>query len=118
MRCFFSSPLKKWRSCRNNFLTFNFQLIPKQIWDKATVKVDTDKEQFYYRMDVIWHFLSLLKVAVNVSRFFRLSKVVLLVLLIPNSNAQDKHIYPMVSKNKTAFHPNLDPEVTKSLSSI
>ena len=35
--------------------------IPKQIWDQATVKVDTENDQFYHWMDIIWHYLSSLK---------------------------------------------------------
>ena len=32
--------------------------IPKQIWEKATVKVDTVPEIAYHRMDIIWHYVS------------------------------------------------------------
>ena len=35
----------------------------QQIWDKTAVQADTDKEQFYYKMDVIWNYLSSLFMA-------------------------------------------------------
>lgn len=88
--------------------------IPKQIWDQATVKVDAENDKFYHRMDIIWHYLSSLKAPDHTARFSRLSRIAMLALLIPHSNAQEERIFSMVRKNKTAFRPNLDPRGTLS----
>ena len=88
--------------------------IPKQIWEKATVKVDSVNDKSYQRMDVIWHYISTMKAPDHTTRFLRLSKIAMLVLLIPHSNAQEERIFSMVRKNKTAFQPSLDPKGTLS----
>ena len=86
--------------------------IPKDVWDKATVSID--EGQAYYRMDVVWHYLSSLKTADNSFRFPRLTRVAKQVLTIPHSNAQKERLFSMVRKNKTAFRPSLDPKGTQS----
>ena len=43
-------------------------------------------------------------------------KIALAVLTIPPSNAAEERVFPMRSKNKTVFRPNLDS--SKSLDSI
>ena len=88
--------------------------IPQQVWDKATVKVDTENDKFYHRMDIIWHYLSSLKAPDHTARFLRLSMTAMLVILIPHSNMQEERIFSMVRKNKTVFRPNLDPKGTLS----
>ena len=60
--------------------------IPQGIWDAATVKEDNGK--CYYRMDILWHFLSTLKMPDGFHCFGRLAKVAKLVLVIPHSNAE------------------------------
>ena len=42
----------------------------------------------------------------------RLRKVAHLILTIPHSNAEEERVFPIIWKNKTCFHPNLDPEET------
>ena len=88
--------------------------IPIQIWDKATVRIDTDNDKSYHRTDIIWHYISSLKTPDHTTRFPSLSKIAMLVLLIPHSNAQEERIFSMVRKNKTAFRLNLDPKGTLS----
>ena len=46
--------------------------------------------------------------------FERLSAVAMLILVIPQSNAEER-VFSMVRKNKTAFRPSLDPKGTLSL---
>ena len=86
--------------------------IPQDIWATATVKENDDK--CYYRMDILWHFLSTLKIPDNSLCFGKLSKVAKLVLVIPHSNAEEERLFSMVHKNKTAFRPSLDPKGTLS----
>ena len=40
-------------------------------------------------------------------QFTRLAIVAHLVLILPHSNAQEERVFSMVTKNKTAFRPNL-----------
>ena len=86
--------------------------IPQNIWDTATVKEDDDK--CYYRLDILWHFLSTLKMPDSSLCFRRLAKVAKLVLVIPHSNAEEERVFSMVRKNKTAFRSSLDPKGTLS----
>ena len=75
--------------------------------DKAKVElfeVDGDK---HYRMDVLWHYFSTLKSGDGRQRFKRLSKIAVMVLTIPHSNADEERVFSMVRKNKTPFHPVL-----------
>ena len=86
--------------------------IPQGIWDTATVKEDDGK--CYYRMDILWHFLSTLKMPDGSHCFGKLTKVAKLVLVIPHSNAEEERVFSMVRRNKTAFRPSLDPKGTLS----
>ena len=86
--------------------------IPQQVWDKATVKLYTENDKFYHRMDIIWHYLSSLKAPDHTAHFLRLSRIAMLLLLILHFNAQEEHVFSMVHKNKTAFQPNLGAKGT------
>ena len=79
--------------------------IPQSIWDSALVK-DDDESQ-HYRMDLIWAHLSSAKNPDGTIRFKRLSSVARIVLILPHSNAEEERVFSMVTKNKTAFRPNL-----------
>ena len=74
------------------------------------VRVDTDNDKSYHRMDLIWHYVSSLKAPDHTTYFPRLSNIAILELLILHSNAQEEHIFSMVHKNEIAFWPNLDPK--------
>ena len=54
-------------------------------------------------MDIVWSELG----KKFPDQLSRLPKVAKLVLVIPNSNAEKEHVFSMVTKNKTAFRPNL-----------
>ena len=84
--------------------------IPEEVWRKATAYVDGD-DKFYYRMDVIWHYLSTMQNPDSSYRFRHLFLVAKLILVIPHSNAEEERVFSLIQKNKTAFHPNLDPKV-------
>ena len=87
--------------------------ISKETWDKATVSADED-EKLYRRMDFLWQYISTMKTPNHTQRFVMLSKIAMLVLVIPHSNAEEERIFSMVRKNKTAFRPSLDPKGTLS----
>lgn len=85
--------------------------IPEDIWQSAIV---VDGESRHYRYDTIWAYLSTLKGADGMLRFSKLSKVSQVVLVIPHSNAQEERVFSMITKNKTAFRPNLKLDGTLS----
>ncbi len=85
--------------------------IPQEVWGKATVQ---SRSQVYHRMDVLWHHISTMKAPDSTYRFYRLSQIAMLILVIPHSNAEEERVFSMVRKNKTAFRPNLDPKGTLS----
>ena len=95
------------------FQLLNDNDIPKETWDKATVSVDED-EKCYHRMDFLWQYISTMKTPDHTRCFLMLSKVAMLVLVIPHSNAEEERVFSMVRKNKTAFRPSLDPKGTLS----
>ena len=78
--------------------------IPEKVWESALV---VDGEAKYYRMDTVWSHISSMKSSDGTVRFARLAKVAHLVLILPHSNAQEERVFSMVTKNKTAFRPNL-----------
>ena len=76
----------------------------------ALVVEDKEKgteENRKYRMDVIWSFLRTLKNIDGKLIFERLSKVALLVLTLPHSNASEERVFSLINKNKTKFRPSL-----------
>ena len=86
--------------------------IPQDVWEKATVV--ENEGNTYYRMDTVWHHVSTMRAPDSTLRFARLSQVVMLILVIPHSNAEEERVFSMVRKNKTAFRPSLDPKGTLS----
>ena len=68
--------------------------IPQLIWEKARVESNQeDVDEHYYRMDVIWHYLSTVKSADGRPRFKRLSRIAMLVLTISHSNADEERVF-------------------------
>ena len=91
------------------------EAIPDHIWKDAEVitKTKDDSQNVYYRDDILWAFLSELKVPDSGSpRFKFLSKVARLVLVLPHSNASTERIFSLIRKNKTVSHPSLTIERT------
>ena len=65
------------------------------------------------RMDVLWSYVGDMKdTAEGVLCYPRLRKVANLILTISHSNAEEERVFSIIQKNKTCFHPNLDPEET------
>lgn len=66
-------------------------------------------------MDIIWGYLSTIKVIGSSElKFGRLCKIAKLVLVIPHSNASEERVFSMVRKNKTPFRPSLGLDGTLS----
>lgn len=64
------------------------------------------------RPDIIWSHMASMKSPDGQKRFAKLSKIALLVLTIPHSNAEEERVFSMIRQNKTAFRPSLDEEET------
>lgn len=84
---------------------------PQTVWDIAKVELFEEDGDKHYRMDVLWHY-STLKSGNGRQRFKWLSKIAMLVLTIPHSNADKERVFSMVRKNKTSFHPSLGLDKT------
>ena len=68
----------------------------------------------YYRMDVIWGYLSTMKAADGQFLFKRLFKVAKLILALPHSKAGEERVFSMLCKNKTPFRSSLSMDGTLS----
>ena len=80
--------------------------IPQYIWDRSNVY---EKEKVvYHRMDTIWAYLR--------EAMPKLSKIALLILTIPHSNAAEGPCFPLIKKNKTDYRASL--QLSGSLDSI
>lgn len=88
--------------------------IPHDIWDQSLVK-DDDGGSFH-RMDIIWGYLSSVRLAGGSPKFGALREVAKLVLVIPHSNAGEEMVFSMIRKNKTDFRNPLS--VNGTLSSL
>ena len=87
--------------------------IPDHIWKDAEVitKNKDDSQNVYYRDDILWAFLSELKLPDSGSpRFKFLSEVARVVLV--HSNASSERIFSLIRKNKTVFRLSLSTERT------
>ena len=92
----------------DEFLDFQTLLdtdIEAKAWEEAKV-IDGEEEGvptvFHYRVDVLWWHIANLKIpGTNVPRFSHLFKVAEIVLVLPNSNAEEERLFSIVRKNKT-----------------
>lgn len=64
-------------------------------------KEDYEEVKKYYRMDVIWGYLSTMKAGDGQFQFKKLFKVAKIILVLPHSNAGEERVFSMVRKNKT-----------------
>ena len=94
----------------NQFLQYQLlqdKDIPQSVWDEATI-VDEGDNTKYYRMDVLWGYISKIKTCFGRLQFNLLFKVAKLVLVLPHSNNGEERVFSMVRKNKTTFHSSLE----------
>ncbi len=71
--------------------------VEEAVWQAALV-VDDDSNQ-HCRMDIVWKHLSEMRNPDNSLMFKKLSKVTLLVLTLPHSNAEEERLFSMITKN-------------------
>ena len=65
-----------------------------------TCTMDDDRNE-YYRVDILWSYISQMKDCIGKHRFGILLKVVKLVLVLPHANASGKRVFSIIRKNKT-----------------
>jgi hypothetical protein len=84
----------------------SYQLLERDdIPDWESASVCDDSETRHYRMDVIWSYIKSMSNPDGTLQFKRLSKVALLVLVLPHSNDEEERVFGLVTKNKTSFRP-------------
>ena len=86
--------------------------IPDTVWQAALVRDDENTQ--HHRMDIVWAHISQMKNADGSLMFERLSKVAILILTLPHSNAEEERVFSMISKNKTRFRSSLKLDGTLS----
>ena len=90
--------------------------IPKKVWDEAQRKLSNEeneeKSSSSFRMDVIWGYLSSLKLGNGRHNFSGIKDVAKTVLILPHSNAGEERVFSLIRKNKTAFRPSLQVDGT------
>lgn len=93
----------------------DYQTLPDReirddVWKKGSVK---DGSTTYFRPDILWAFLSTMKFSITGQlRFKHLSRVAILVLTLPHSNADEERVFSFIKQNKTDFRDSLDLDNT------
>ena len=84
---------------------------PKKVWDEARIKFECEendeKSSSSFRMDVIWGYLSSLKLGNGTHKFGRINDVAKTVLILPHSNAGKEQSCVSYKENKTALRQHL-----------
>ena len=64
---------------------------------------ENDEKSSSFGMDVIWGYLSSLKLGNGTHKFGKINDVSKTVLILPHSNAGEERVVPLIRKNKTAI---------------
>ena len=75
--------------------------ISDSAWQNACT-MDHDRNK-YYRVAILWGYISQMKDCIGKHRFDILFKVVKLVLVLPHCNVSEERVFGIVRKNKTKF---------------
>ena len=93
----------------------------------AKINVDNIEEQFalhqiedfkslnFPRMDSTWNFILNITDESGIKNFNSLTKLALLVLLIPHNNTYTERVFSIIRKNQTEFCPNLSTDTLSAL---
>ena len=69
----------------------------------------------HFRVDVLWYFLSQIKITgTSLSRFKLLPRIASIVLVIPHSNADHERLFSIVRKSKIDSRSSLKLDATLS----
>ena len=92
----------------HDFVTMDEEELPKSVRELAKATEGSNR----LRPDIVWGHLQEMTTPDGRKRFPRLSKIALLVLTIPHSNAGEERVFTMIKKNLTASRSCLDQEET------
>ena len=77
--------------CACCLIEFAPRFFPKKVWDEAQMKFaseeNDEKSSSSFRIDVIWGYLSSLKLGNGTHKYGRINDVAKRVLILPHSNA-------------------------------
>ena len=85
----------------NDYKMIDNNELPKAVSEAA------DNGDFKLKADIIWHHLNYMRRPVGQERFPRLSKIALLVLTIPHSNAEER-VCSIIKKKKNSNKSSLN----------
>ena len=87
--------------------------IPKKVWDEAQRKLSNEeneeKSSSSFRMDVIWGYLSSLKLGNGRHNFSGIKDVAKTVLILPHSNAGEERVFSLI---RIIIRPSLQVDGT------
>lgn len=92
----------------HDYVTMEDEELPKPVKELARDKEGSNR----LRPDIVWGHLQEMTTPDGRKRFPMLSKVALLVLTIPHSNAGEERVFSMIKKNLTSLRSCLDQEET------
>jgi len=92
----------------HDFATMDEEELPKSVRELANANEGGSR----LRPDIVWGHLQELTTLDGHKRFPRLSKIAMLVLTIPHSNAGEERVFSMIKKNLTSLRSCLDQEET------
>ena len=82
---------------------------------EASTRVDGDGQTVTYRIDVLWYYLYMMKVAgTNRSKFENLFNMDKVVVVIIHSNAEEESVFSHIRKNLTPQRASLNLDGTLS----
>lgn len=90
----------------HDFATMDKEELPKSVRELANANEGGSR----LRPDIVWGHLQELTTLDGHKRFPRLSKIAMLVLTIPHSNAGEERVFSMIKKNLTSLRSCLDQE--------
>ena len=91
----------------------DYQTLPDReirddVWKEGSIK-DGSTCTIYFRPDILWAFLSTMKCSITDQlQFKHSSRVAILVLTLPHSNADEERVFSFIKQNKTDFRDSLD----------
>lgn len=109
-----------------NFSSVEYMVdqFPKVLTEKETESLETEFSRFQFdsfsfnikdRADKIWFEIAKTTDASGIIKYPSLSKLIMAVLLIPQSNSPTERVFSLVRKNKTEFRANMNTELLSSL---
>ena len=90
--------------------------IPDSVWQNACT-MDDDRNK-YYRVDILWDYISQMKDCIGKHIFDISFKAANLVLVLPHSNASEEGVFSIVRKNKATFRASMGFNIVVSILTV